>query len=1065
MKRLSALLALLMLVTLFVQAQPRQVTGTVTGSDDGMPLPGVSIQVKGTTTGGTTDMDGKFSLNVPSGSSTLVFRFVGFKEQEVVVNDRSIVNVILESESLKVDEVVVTAIGIKRSEKSLGYAATSVGSDNLSKAREASLMSSLQGKVAGVQISTGGGTPGASTKVILRGYASLTGNNNPLYVVDGSPIDNTSSSSNGVDFGNGASAVNPDDVESVTILKGASATALYGSRASSGVVMITTKSGKSSKTEKIKVTYSGNATYSSILRIPEMQNIYGQGWSGRFALEENGSWGPKMDGKVRAWGAIYNNSQQIKPFSAQEDNVKDFYETGTSYTHSVSLSGGNEKSNFYMSYSNTSEDGVVPDATDFFDRNTFSIRGTTKGDKMSLTASINYVKKQAGGPSDGNGGSNSAANLYSEILQIPRDMSIVDFKDYKNNPFNTENYYFTVYAANPYYAFHENSNKFNEDRMFGNATITYQFLPELKGTVRLGTDVTNSQDKSWEGIVKFRPDSWALNNPGSAKKDNPGYYSEGFAFRRELNIDYLLSYDKKVNDAINLNGLVGFNVNQRNGKSIASEITALDIPGFYNISNSPNPATTSTYEYKRRLYGVFGQIDFSFKDFWFITAMARNDYSSTLPTNNNSFFYPGVNTSLLISEAFPEVKSFMPYAKVRASWGRTGKDAGSYQILSIFSASQIANPFGNLNFPLVNTNGSNVAAFELGNQIGNPELQPEISTEYELGVDLRFFENRFGIDFAYYNKQTTDQILAVPLATSSGYSSQIMNFGKMENKGIELMITLVPIKTKDFDWTMNVNYTRNRGKVLELASGLDEVRLTGAYGVDFVALKGYPVGVFKGPVNEYDPQGRIVVGNDGYPIASTDKGIYGDAEAKYNVGITNTLKYKDFSLGFTFDVREGGIMYSGIADLQYFVGNAPQTLYNERKPFIIPNSVLGTQNPDGTWTYTENTTVIDMNGYGSYFYPTKNKVADRMRVIDRSYVKLREATLTYTVPKKYLGKMPIGGLDLSVYGKNLLIWTPAENNFIDPEVTSFGNDLAGDFGEFRTNPTLRTFGFSVKATF
>jgi len=527
------------------------------------------------------------------------------------------------------------------------------------------------------------------------------------------------------------------------------------------------------------------------------------------------------------------------------------------------------------------------------------------------------------------------------------------------------------------------------------------------------------------------------------------------------------SLSKALSDAFNFNALAGFNVNQRNNKTIGSIISSLSIPGFYNIANSANDARTRTYESKRRLYGVFGQVDLAFKDFWFLSASARQDYSSTLPTDNNSFFYPGINTSFLISEAFPAVKSFMPYAKVRASWGRTGKDAGVYQLLTVFRQAEIYNPYGNFQFPVQNKDVDNtsVNAFTMSNQIGNPTLQPEISTEYEFGVDFRFFNNRVGIDLAYYDKITTDQILPVSISTASGFGTQIMNFGTLENKGIELMLTLVPVKTKDFDWTAVASYTRNRGTVNELAPGLDEVRLTGVYGVDFVAVVGQPVGVFKGPVNEYDPQGRIVVGNDGFPIAATEKGIYGSAEANYNLGITNTFKYKDFAFGFTIDIRDGGLMYSGIADLQYFVGNAPQTLYNDRRPYIIPNSVIGAQAGDGTWTYTENNVPIDMNGYGNYFYPTKNKVADRMRVIDRSYTKLREVTFSYNVPKKYLGKAAISGLSLSVYGKNLLIWTPADNNFIDPEVTSFGNDLAGDFGEFRSNPTLRTFGFSVKATF
>ncbi len=1060
MKRLSALLVLLMLVVSFAQAQSRQVTGTVTSSDDGSPLIGVSIQVKGTSNGGTTDLDGKYSLNVPA-NATLVFSFVGFKPQEVQVGERSIVNVILESESQKMEQVVVTAIGIKRSEKSLGYAATSVGSNDLSKARDASLMGSLQGKVAGVTVSSGGGTPGASTKVILRGYSSINGSNSPLYIVDGSPINNSENDANGADFGNGANVVNPDDVASVTILKGASATALYGSRAANGVIMITTKSGKESKDKKITVEYSGNATFSTLLRLPQMQNTFGQGWSGVFQYQENGSWGPKMDGKMRLWGAIYDNSRQVKPFSAQKDNIKDFYDLGTSYTHSVSLSGGDENSNFYLSFANTSQDGIIPDNVDTYVRNNFSLKGSTKTKKMTLSGTVNYAKTQAKVLSDGSGGTNAAANIYSEILQIPRDMSIVDFKDYKNNPFNTENYYFTNYAANPYYAINENGNRNNDDRFFGNATLEYQFMPELKGTIRIGTDVGNSQTKSWEAVNTFAPDSWALNNPeGTKKKENPGYYSEDFIFRRELNIDYLLNYQKDITESININVLGGFNVNQRNMKELYSFVSSLDIPGFYNIANSADAPTTTTYEQKRRIYGVFGQVDFAYKNWWFVTATARNDYSSTLPTANNSFFYPGINTSVVLSDAIPAIKPILPFAKIRASWGRTGNDADPYKVNSVFAQANIYNPYNRIKMPLDGVNG-----YLISTQIGNPKLKPEISTEAEVGVDLRFFSNRLGIDFTYYKKNTTDQILAVPMANTTGYLTQVKNFGEVQNKGIELQVNLVPIKTTNFEWNATVNYARNRNTVVSLAPGLDQVLLTYAYSIDFVAMKGQPLGVFKGAVNELDPQGHIVVDANGYPRAATNKGILGNAESKYTMGITNTFTYKDFTLGFTFDIREGGLMYSGTADLQYFVGNAPQTTYNDRQPWIVPNSVYGVQAGDGTWTYSENRQPITYENVTNYYYATNNKMADNMRVIPRSYVKLREANLTYTVPQKYLSKLPIGKLQASIYGKNLLIWTPVGNNFVDPEVTSYGNDLRGDFGEFRTNPTLRSFGFSLKATF
>ncbi len=1056
MKKLCAFLACFVFVGVsLLQAQTVQITGTVSSAEEG-PLPGVSIIVKGTTVGTTTDGVGSYSINVPANATILTFSFMGYKAQDVAIAGRKVIDVVLEMDALALEEIVVTAIGIKRAEKTLGYAASSFGSDDLSKARESSVLNSLQGKIAGVVITGAGGTPGASTKVILRGYSSLSGSNNPLYIVDGTPIDNGTAIGNGTDFGNGANSINPDDVENVTILKGAAATALYGSRAANGVIMITTKSGKSGK--GIKVDYTTNYTYSNQLRLPQFQNVFGQGWSGHFAFEENGSWGPKFDGKDRLWGAVYNNSQQVKPFSALESNVADFYEGGAGYTNTVSLSGGDENKNIYFSYSNNSEDGVLPYDFDKITRNTFNAKGEIVLDKLTLKTSANFITRGGSLPPDGRGGSNAAANLFSELLQIPRDISIVDQKDYLTNPFATEDYYFTWYAANPYYALQENLNKYKDNRFFGNSEVSYEFIPKLKGTFRIGTDVTNYSRRDWEAILLYTPGSY---NNLAAKKENPGFYSELVGDRKEVSADVILQYEKKISDDFQVNALGGYNINERSGKSIYSEINSLEIPFWYNIKNSPNAATTTTYEYLRRSYSVFGQLDFDYKNFAFLSVVARNDWSSTLPEANNSFFYPGVNTSFILSDAIPSLKSdIVSFAKVRASWGKTGNDASVYQINSVFAQSEVFNPFGNLLFPI---NGVN--AFEVGNTIGNSKLQPEISTEWEVGADFRFFNSRLNFDVAYYNKFTTDQIYTVPLATSSGYTTQTMNIGEISNKGIELMVTLVPVIVNDFKWSINATYTKNTNKVESLKENLPQVILASAYDVDFVAKEGYPLGVFMGPVAEETPDGRIVVGADGMPLIKTDKGMYGNAQNDFVMGITNTLKYKSLAFGFTFDIREGGLIYSGTSDLQYFVGNATQSLYNDRQPFIIPNSVAGTQAADGTWTYTENTTVIDMNNVNAYYYHTKNKLGNRSRVFDRSYVKLREMYISYSIPKKILGNLPVEKIEVSAFGKNLLLWTAEENNFIDPEVSSWGNDLAGDFGEFRTNPTIRNFGLSLKASF
>lgn len=1053
MKKFTMLLALLVFITVqVVNAQNRKLTGTVTSKEDGSTLPGVSVVAKGTTIGTITDIDGKFALEVPEATKTLIFTFVGMKTIEVQTAGDAPVNVSMEPDVIGVDEVVVTAIGIKRAEKALGYSAVSVSNEELSQSSDNNLMSALQGKVAGVMISGAGSTPGSSTKVVLRGYSSIYGGNNPLYVVDGSPIDNNSKSENGADFGNGANAINPDDIESMTILKGAAATALYGTRAANGVIIINTKSGKAND-NKIEVAYSGTSGYTGLLRLPQMQNVYGQGWSGHFAYEENGSWGPKMDGKLRPWGAVVDNQQQIKPFSNLENNIKDFYELGKSYSHSVSVTGGNDKQNFRMSFSNTSEDGIIPDRNDYFERNTFGFNGTLKGDKVSLTASMNYVRRDGKAPADGRGGTNSAANLFSELLQVPRDISLVDHKDYVNNKFNREENYFTVYAYNPYYAIHQNSNKFVEDRAYGNAALTYQLMPELKATWRVGSDITNYRRKDWEAVLKFPSDSWAATG---GKKENPGFYSERFGYYREINSDFLLQYDKDLTESLNLNAVVGYNINQRDERDLYSEINALALPGWYNLRNSATPPTSRTQEEKRRMYGLFGSVDMAFKSMVYLTLTARNDWSSTLPKDNNSFFYPSVSTSIILSELVPAIKDY-GFAKVRASYGLVGNDADPYKIFAQFEGGSIFNPFGNIEFPVGGTSG-----YEVENQIGNLELEPEISKEWETGLDIRVLDNRVGLDLAYYKKNTTNQIIPVPIAASSGYTTLTNNIGLIVNKGIEAMITLVPVKTKDLEWEFRMNYTRNRNKVEDLEEG--EIRLATAYNTEYMIIEGQPIGVIRGPKPEYY-QGKIVVGSDGFPLALPDKQVYGDVNPDYMLGISNTLKYKGLTFGFTFDIRQGGVIYSGTADLNYFVGNATQTLYNDRQPFIIPNSIYKQLEADGTYTYHENVVPVDMANVNSYYYTTKNQIGDMSRVFDRSFVKLREVVLNYSLPKSLFQNMPIKGVEVGLYGKNLLLWTPEENNFIDPEVTSWGNDITGDYGEFRTNPTTRNFGFSVKAIF
>ena len=1065
MKRFATLLAFFVFVGFqILQAQETLITGSVISSEDESALPGVSVVVKGTTVGTTTDIDGNFSLTVPEGTQSLVFTFIGMKRQEVLLGDRTRIDVVLEPDVIGLDEVVVTALGIRRSEKRLGYATTQVSGDELSQPRAHSAMNTLQGKVAGVNISTASGAPGASTKVVIRGYSSIGGDNQPLYVIDGIPLNNTPGNfydgggNNDVvrtqDFGNRANDINPDDIESITVLKGASATALYGSRAANGVIMITTKQGEAST--KMNATYIGGVGFSRPLRLPQLQGIFGQGWSGHHALDENGSWGPVLDGKERLWGYVVDNQQQLKPFALQEKNMSDFYDIGQSWNHSLALSGGTQNTTYRLSYSNVNEDGIVATDADSYKRNTFGLSGASKGDRLSSSASFNYVNKHskyvASGQGDGGG---AGPAMYQELIQVPRDHSIVDYSDF-NSQFNNVNNFYTPYADNPYRVLNENQNNYQEDRFYGNLNLDYRIMDWLSAKLRGGTDVANADYKDWGAIADSDPGS---NNNLHGRNDVPGRVDEWKRLSREYNADFILSGTKQFSNVFGLDVLAGLNVNERYTKTNHAFITDLTLPYFYNLSNTSGAKEATTSGSKRRLMGIYAQADLTFMNYLYLTLSARNDWSSTLPIDNNSFFYPGANLSFVLTDAVPSLQSnILSFAKFRASLGQTGNDAPPYSIRSVMIPSEIYLPFGNILFPV-----GGVSGFEVSNQIGNPTLQPEITTEYEFGADIRFFTGRLGIDVAYYNRTTTDQILVVPLAPSTGFTSQVLNFGKVENKGLELLLTGTPIRTKDFQWNITVNYSNNRNKVLELREGLNKVMIQNAYEVDYIARVGAPLGVFEVPQVAKDPQGRTIVNAQGIPTIAADKKEVGNYEPKYLAGVATMFSWKGLSLSGAVDIRQGGKIYSYTKQLTNFVGNSTESTYNMRQPFIEPNSVVEIDNGDGTFSYEENSIPIEMGSINSYWYTNTNNGRYGDMVIDRSYVKLREVILSYRFP--VIDRLPIQGLELSLIGRNLLLWTPAENNIIDPESTTWGNDLDSEFGEFAGGPTVRTFSASIKVVF
>ena len=1056
-RKLMLLMTCLMIGIGLVNAQISKVTGNVTSEEDGLPVVGASVLVKGTTVGTVTDIDGNFTLtNVPSSAGTLVISFIGMQSQEVKI--KPVVKVALKSDAEQLDEVVVTAMGISRNKKALGYAATSMKGDEIANSRAVNPMNALQGKVAGIDISTAPG-PGATQNVIIRGASSF-GNNQPLYVVDGVPITNEQNRSGNdindqVDFGSGINALNPDDIESMTVLKGAAATALYGSRAANGVIMVTTKTGKNTN-GRVQVVYDGGYTISRIGRLPDEQKQFGQGWSGDSGgpnLHENGNWGAAFDGKYRVWGNIVDGEQLIKPYSYVENRVRDFYDLGMNYKNALSLSGGTDKTNYFVSLSQNHVDGVIPTNKDSYDRYTLGTRASHQAGKVKVSTSINVSTEKTQAVGSGQG-----ASLHRSLYEIANDISIVDLKDY-HNKFNNLDNYFTYYGTNPYYVLNENGAEQRKYKVFGKFQLDYNVIDQLKLTYRFGGDYESSRSETHIAPTSITPGS---NNYGYVE-EVAGNYEEMRRERVQMNHDFMISYDHKFGD-FGVNAIVGVNANERQYNWLSGTITSIDIPGFYDLSNSKQPSVSDQYRSKRRLVGVYMNADLSFRDYLYLTLTARNDWSSTLPKGNNSYFYPGATLSFLLTD-FLEKKGidsgFMDFAKVRLAYGMTGNDADLYYVYNRFVAASSTNPgypnIDDLQFPL---NGTN--AYTVSNQLGNSNLKPELTREFEVGFEANFFKNRIGIDFSYYNRYTDGLIDVLPKDPSCGYTSQIGNLGDVRNKGFELTLNLTPVRVKDFEWNFSWNVSVNKNKVEKL--DVSEVFLGGFGGGGIYAVEGKPLGQFKMyGVQKADIDGKqcIVVDGKGMPLSTVDEEYLGkDINEKYRMGFTNTFTWKGISLFATLDYRNGGYMYSYTKDYMHWTGSSPESVYNDRKPFMVPNSVVS--NGDGT--YSENTTPVDPTQLHT-FYSNGGFNGAQFAVISRSYLKLRDAGIAWQVPKLWCNKLGVNGIRLSFNMGNILLWTPRENAYIDPETTTFGNDVSAKFGEFGANPNNETYSFGLNIAF
>jgi TonB-linked SusC/RagA family outer membrane protein len=1049
-------------------AQTRVVTGKVSSSEDKLPIPGVSISVKGTTAGTISDMNGLYSITVPQTAKTLVFSFVGMITQEIEINSASKIDVVLKSDVIGLDEVVVTAMGIKRDKKALGYSVSefkaedfgNVGSDDATKA--------LQGKVSGVSISAGSGAPGASTRVLVRGLSSITGSNQPLYVVDGVPINNSFNSGNAtensmnanakVDFGNTAADINPADIESISVLKGAAASNLYGSRAANGVIMITTKRGI--KNKDLLVTFSSSSAFTEVGRLPYFQQRFGQGWSGTFYTKENGSWGPIMDGKDRLTGYVVDNTQQLAPFSYKKNGIRDVYEYGYSLNNTVALSGGNNLMGWYASATSSKNDGVLPGPVDVLDRNTLTFKGNGGTEKTKFNFGMTYINRVNKTIPTGQGDdASTGAVIYSDILYQPVNHYLPDYRDY-NYKFNNLDNYYNGYAQNPYFTLAQTGAKADQNRVIGNLNITQDLLKGLNIAFTGGIDTYSQFSKIHGAIARVTP---GANNAGTIN-NVAGAIKEEARYQTQLNSDLVANYKNEADlfgGKLKYNLLIGNNINQRSFKRVNIISKGLVVPGYYNVGNISGAAEVYTSEYKRRLIGVFGQLGLEFNDYLFINLQARNDWSSTLPIGKNSFFYPGATMGFIFSDLLPENK-VLSYGKLRLSYAFAGNDAAPFMTSEIYAPSVLrSGGFGFTNYPV-----RGVPSYEKDQRLGNPNLKPELSKEFEIGTDLRFFSNRIGVDLSYYKKSTTDLIMLANIAASTGYRQITSNIGQITNDGIELMVNINPVKTQNFNWDFIYLYNKANMVLDKLSEelGVSEYLINSAYETEFVAIPGQQLGMYRIPDYKYSPDGKIIVGDNGLPVEG-DKILIGSSVPDFNMSFTNNISYKGFKFSFLIDYQQGGLMYSNTADATFWSGNNEQSTTNDRRPFVIPNTVTEVKDAAGNVTgYQENSTPV-VDTWEEYYSSNTNKPNERTRIIPRTFIKLREVSLSYRFNKSMLEKTFLKSADISMFGRNLFLWTPAKNSFVDPETTTWDNDIQGLFGEFNGAPGVRTFGLKLDLTF
>ncbi len=1053
----------------FVAAQERVVTGVVS-DNTGLPLPGANVNVKGSTSGVQTDMDGKYSIKAKE-NDVLVFSYLGMQTQEVKASSTKI-NIKLKDGSIELEGVVVTALGIKREKKALGYATQEVKGSDVSDTPVTNFADALSGEVAGLDIQSYG-TMGGSANIVVRGYKSLFGSNQALIVIDGTPVQNDTYNSSdqktgrgGYDYGNAAMDINPDDIESLNVLKGAAATALYGSRASNGAIVITTKKGK--KAKGIGVTVNSSLTVGTVDKetLPKYQDKYGAGYGPYYddpyflnydltgdgnidqvvPFTEDASYGAAFDPNllVYQWTSIFPQLPGYlvpTPWVAAEHTPNDLFESAITTTNSISFGKNSDNGSFRLGFTNKIQEGVVPNSK--IKRNTLTFSGSQKfNDKLTGSVDFSYTNTNGKGRNGTGYDSNNPMQAFRQWFQTN-----VDIYQQRDAFFNTGGQNITwnvnssddlspIYTDNVYWVLYKNFQTDSRDRYMGNFTLNQKITKWLNVTARFAYDTYSEIREERTDVGSSNVSDYTVTNRKAS----------------ELNYDLMANINHNITEDLNLDALAGFNLRVNKLNSLAASTNGgLVTPGLFTLSNSVNSLTSNDYtkvDYTKKVDGVFGKVGLGYKGTYYIDITGRQDRSSALPRDNNTYFYPSVSSSIVFSNLLK--KDWLSFGKIRANYAEVGNDTNPYQIFNTYAVGASFNG---------SPTASNPTSFN------NPELKAETSKDFEVGMEVQMFKNRFGFDVSYYKRKTVDLITPIDVSTSTGATSLWLNGADMENKGIELVVNGTPVKTSNFSWDIKVNYASNRSEVTRLAEGIQFLQLASVQGgVTLGAALGEPFGVIRGRDFVYHENGQPIVGTNGYYLrTASSNNVIGNINPDWTGGVKNTFKYKNLSLGVLIDIQKGGDVFSLDTYYGYATGLYDFTAGTNHLGNPVRDDVAnggGVILPGVQANGSPNTVVADATTYANPWGYVRTPQA--AHVYDASFVKLREVNLTYNLPSKFAEKLYLQNLSLSLIGRNL--WIIDKNvPYADPEAGLGAGNIQGyQSGSY---PAVKELGASLKFEF